>query len=141
MKNNKSNINVAEMKAHAQQIIGTYGRRDTDLFARYREMYFMEDENRRPNNSKIDDRDWAITVSPSSRNEVTGMVRLLDTSEIHIIAKSGGVEVTNKDKIEKALKSILRVSGEYRRARIESDAALSAVLYGPVCCIRRAWTT
>jgi hypothetical protein len=132
MVSTKKNINVAEMKAHAQQIINTYGRRDTDLFARYREMYFMEDENRRPNNAAVDDRDWAITVSPSSRNEVVGMVRLLDTSEIHIIAKSNGEDAHNKDKIEKALKSILRVSGEYRRARVESDAALSAVLYGPV---------
>ncbi len=125
-------IDAAAMKAHAQEVISSYARRDGDLYARYREMYFMEDEYKRPFNSKIDEKDWAITVSPSSRNEVVGMVRLLDTSEIHITAKSKGEDDTHSDKIEKALKAILRVSGEYRRARVESDAALSAVLYGPV---------
>ncbi|MBI5942882.1 MAG: hypothetical protein HY864_00820 [Chloroflexi bacterium] len=125
-------IDVAEMKAHAKRVMSAYGRRDSDLYARYREMYFMEDEYKRPNNSKVDEKDWAITVSPSSRNEVVGMVRLLDTSEIHITARSGDDKAQYADKIEKALKTILRVSGEYRRARIESDAALSAVLYGPV---------
>lgn len=123
---------IQKMKAHAGQVIQSYGKRDNQLYNRYREMFFMEDENRRPTNSNVDEKDWAITVSPSSRNEVVGMVRLLDTSEIHIIAKSNGAEADHSDKIEKALKSILRVSGEYRRARIESDAALSAVLYGPV---------
>ena len=123
---------IREMKARAEMVIGTYGTRDGDLFNRYREMYFMQDETRRPANSKIDEKDWAITVSPSSRNEVVGMVRLLDTGEIHITAKSKGEKAGKSDQIEKALKSMLRVSGEYRRARVESDAALSAVLYGPV---------
>ena len=125
-------INIDEMKKRSKQVVGMYGTRDIQLYARYREMYFMEDENRKPNNAEIDEGDWAITVSPSSRNEVVGMVRLLDTSEIHIIAKSGGEKADHSDKIEKGLKAILRISGEYRRARIESDAALSAVLYGPV---------
>lgn len=124
---------IKSMREHAQQVISSYGRRDTDLYNRYREMYFMEDEARRPNNSKVDEKDWAITVSPSARNEVVGMVRLLDTSEIHITVKdTGGEKHPSSDKIELALKAILRVSGEHRRARIESDSALSAVLYGPV---------
>jgi hypothetical protein len=125
-------IDIDGMKAHARQVISSYGKRDVELYTRYREMFFMEDEYRKPKGGQVDERDWAITVSPSSRNEVVGMVRLLDTSEIHITAKSGGEDADHSDKIEKALKSILRVSGEYRRARIESDAALSAVLYGPV---------
>lgn len=123
---------IDEIKKHAQQVITSYGTRDSSLYARYREMFFMEDENKRPQGSNIDEKDWAITVSPSARNEVMGMVRLLDTSEIHITVKDSGEDAGNSDKIERALKSMLRVSGEYRRARIETDAALSAVLYGPV---------
>jgi hypothetical protein len=125
-------VDVKAMKQHAQEVIAIYGKRDSTLYTRYREMYFMEDEYKRPLNSGVDEKDWAITVSPSSRNEVVGMVRLLDTGEIHIAAKSKGKMSDHSDKIEEGLKSILRVSGEYRRARVESDAALSAVLYGPV---------
>jgi len=123
---------IEELKKHAAQVITTYGTRDNSLYNRFREMFFMEDENRRPMNSNVDENDWAITISPSTRNEVIGMTRLLETGEIHITAKSNGEEADNSDKIEKALLSMLRISGEYRRARIESDAALSAVLYGPV---------
>lgn len=125
-------INVDEMKAHAEDVVTSYSKRDSDLFARYREMYFMTDENKRPQDSTVDPRDWAITISPASRNEVTGMVRLLDTSEIHIAVTEEGEKAHNGNMIERALKTMLRVSGEYRRSRIESDAALSAVLYGPV---------
>jgi len=123
---------IQAMKAHAKQVVAAYGTRDTTLFQRYREMYFMEDDIKRPNNSKVDEKDWAITVSPSARNEVVGMVRLLDTSNVHVQVKDSGDVAQNSDKIEAGLKTILRVSGEYRRARVESDAALSAVLYGPV---------
>ena len=101
------------------------------LYERYREMYFMEDESK-PKWSNVDEKDIAVTISPTARNEVVGMVRLLDTSEVHVKIKSKGVEYTHSDKIEAALKTMLRVSGEYRRARVESDANLSAVLYGPV---------
>lgn len=102
-----------------------------ELYTRYREMYFMEDESK-PKWEGVDERDIAVTISPSARNEVVGMVRLLDTSDVHVDVKSKGKTAGNSDRIEAALKSMLRVSGEYRRARVESDAALSAVLYGPV---------
>lgn len=120
---------ISDMKQRAGEIVSTYGKRDSSLFARYREMYFMEDEARKPMNSRVDEQDWAITVSPSSRNEVIGMVRLLDTSEIGISIEGG----SSGNKMEAALKDILRISGRARRARIETDSALSAVLYGPVC--------
>jgi hypothetical protein len=60
------------------------------------------------------------------------MKRLMDTGEISITIKSNGRTVPNSNKIETALKKILQVSGEMRRARVEKDANLSAVLYGPV---------
>lgn len=123
---------ITQMKKHAEQVVLSYGVRDNELYTRFREMYFMEDEKKRPLNPNVDEKDWAITISPSTRNKVIGMVRLLDTGEIHITAKAKGEKADTSDKIEAALKAMLRVSGEYRRARVESDAALSAALYGPV---------
>lgn len=122
---------IEKLKKRSQQVVSAYGAR-TELYTRYREMFFMTDESRRPMNSKVDEKDWAITVSPSARNEVVGMVRLLDTSEIHVEVRDGNEPAPKSDKIEQALLTMLRVSGEFRRARVESDAALSAVLYGPV---------
>lgn len=121
---------IQEMKKLAERIESNRGGL-TSLYSRYREMYFMGDESK-PSWNNVDENDIAVTISPSSRNEVVGMVRLLDTSELHVKVKSKGGLTSNSDEIEDALKSILRVSGEYRRARVESDAALSAVLFGPV---------
>jgi len=102
-----------------------------ELYARYKEMYFMEDDAK-PKWAEVDEKDIAVTISPTARNEVTGMVRLLDTSEMNITVKKAGKKAGQSDKIEAALKTMLRVSGEYRRTRIEADAALSSVLFGPV---------
>ena len=120
---------IEQIKKNARNVIARYSARDT-MLKRYREIYFM-DNMERPRNAEIDEGDWKLTPSPSGRNEVVGMQRLLNTSEFHITVKDTD-EVRGADEIEKGLKAILRVSGEGRRARIESDAALSAVLYGSV---------
>lgn len=123
---------INKMKAQAKLTVSAYRTRDTTLFARFREMYFMEDENKKPTGSQVDENDWAVTVSPSARNEVTGMVRLLATSDIHVTVKDGKGKSQSSDKIEDLMKQILRASGESLRARIEDDASLDAVLFGPV---------
>ena len=120
---------IEQIKKNARNVIARYSARDT-MLKRYREIYFM-DNMERPRNAEIDEGDWKLTPSPSGRNEVVGMQRLLNTSEFHITVKDTD-EVRGADEIEEGLKAILRVSGEGRRARIESDAALSAVLYGSV---------
>ena len=120
---------IEQIKKNARNVIARYSARDT-MLKRYREIYFM-DNMEKPRNAEIDEGDWKLTPSPSGRNEVVGMQRLLNTSEFHITVKDTD-EVRGADEIEKGLKAILRVSGEGRRARIESDAALSAVLYGSV---------
>jgi hypothetical protein len=121
---------IQKMKRHAEDVRTTYGVRDEQLFKRYREMFFMDDETK-PKWSNVDANDIAVTVSPSARNEVVGMVRLLDTSNVHVAVTEKGETASSSDKIEQACKTVLRVSGEFRRARIESDAALSVVLFGP----------
>lgn len=120
---------IDQIKKAARESIGRFAGRDK-MLKRYREIYFM-DNMEKPRNSEIDEGDWKLTPSPSGRNEVVGMQRLLNTSEFSITIKDTD-EVRNADELEEGLKAVLRVSGEGRRARIESDAALSAVLYGSV---------
>ena len=120
---------IDTIKKNAKALISRFSTRDT-MLKRYRDIYFM-DNIERPRNSEIDEGDWKLTPSPRGRNEVVGMQRLLNTSEFHITIKDDD-EVKKADEIEEGLKAVLRVSGEGRRSRIESDAALSAVLYGSV---------
>lgn len=120
---------INSIKKRARALESTYGKRSA-MFQRYREIFFMDNMDK-PKDQTVDKGDWALTPSPSGRNEVTGMKRLLDTSEIHITVKEGQETSSNSDKIEAGLKTILDVSGEGREARVESDAMLSAVLYGP----------
>ncbi len=100
-------------------------------YAKFRQMYFME-WNTKPRNANVDANDWKITPSPSARNEVIGIKRLLDTSEVYVKVKEGQNTSKNSDKIERAMRQIVDASGDGRRARILSDATLAASLYGPV---------
>jgi len=121
---------IAKIKKRADEIISAHNEQHL-LFKRYRDIFFMDNVDR-PKNSSVDRGDWKLTASPSGRNEVIGMKRLMDTSEIGIEIKENGAKIASSDRIEEGLKKILRVSGELKRARIEKDANLSAVLYGPV---------
>lgn len=123
---NRSQID--EIKNAARSTIAKFATRDK-MLQRYKEIYFM-DNMEKPRNAEIDDRDWKLTPSPASRNKVIGLQRLLNTSEVQV--KIENAERDGDDAIETGLKNILRVSGEGRRARIESDASLSSVLYGSV---------
>jgi hypothetical protein len=120
---------IKDIKKNAAGIASLNSTRNT-LLKRYRDIYFM-DNMVKPNDADVDSRDFKLTPSPSGRNAVVGMKRLLDTSELVIKIKDEDGD-READEIEEGLKAILRVSGEGRRGRIESDAALSAVLYGAV---------
>jgi len=129
-KKQTNTIDVEKIKKRAKRIEDSHMAQH-ELFERYREIYFMKNAEK-PKNSGVDDKDWKITISPSGRNEVIGMKRLLDTGEIHVEIKSEGKTYQASDKIEEGLKAMLRVSGEMKRARVEKDANLSAALWGPV---------
>ena len=121
---NQSDID--EIKKKSRIDVATFSKRD-QMLKRYRDMYFM-DNLEKPKRPDEDPADIKLTPSPSSRNRVIGMHRLIKTSVINV-----GIEDADKgaaDQIEKGLKSILRVSGENRRATVESDLALAAVLFG-----------
>lgn len=100
-------------------------------YEKYRDMYFMNRASK-PKNANVDKNDWKITPSPSARNEVTGVSRLVNTSEMHVEVVENNQSSKNSDKIERGLKRIVEVSGEGRKSRILSDAALATSLYGPV---------
>ena len=121
---------VQEILTRARNLEALHGER-TRLFGRYREMFFM-DNIERPKNSSVDRNDWKLTADPSARNEVVGLKRLLDTSDLHVKVLEGSKSSRNSDKIERALVRMLDASGDGRNARVESDAMLAAVLYGPV---------
>jgi hypothetical protein len=120
---------IAEIKKQAADISASS--KLTELYKQYKEIYFMT-VGEKPKGNNIDEADWKVTISPTGRNAITGIKRLLDTSEVHIKVLSNGDQDSNSDKIEQALKSILRYSGLYRRARVEKDLNLSAALFGPV---------
>lgn len=99
----------------------------------FEDIYFLQGIET-PKGSDVDKNDWKITPSPEGRNKVTGLKRILDSSEIHIKVKDNenkDGKHGNSDKIEKGLKRILSVSGEYRAARVEKDTNLATALYGP----------
>ena len=98
-------------------------------YEKYRDMYFMNRASK-PKNANVDKNDWKITPSPSARNEVTGVSRLVNTSEMHVEVVENNQSSKNSDKIERGLKRIVEVSGEGRKSRILSDAALATSLYG-----------
>lgn len=121
---------IRALRTRRAEVKGLYGERNR-LFERYEEIYFMENVEK-PKDAGVDERDWKVTASPNGRDKVTGLKRILDTSEIHITVKEKGEKARSSDKIEAGLKTMLRVSGEYKSARPEKDTNLAAVLYGPV---------
>jgi len=122
---------IQKLRIRREQIKTSYGERN-QLFTRYEEIYFMKNIEK-PKDSGVDPNDWKITASPGGRDKVTGLKRILDTSEIHIKVKDKtGEPAQESDKIEAALKTMLKISGEYKSARTERDTNLAAILYGPV---------
>lgn len=122
---------INELKTRGEQVIASYSARNT-MLERYEEIYFM---NKQPKvrAGGVDDKDWKITISSSGRDAVIGMKRILDTANIQIkVCDYEGQKAGDSDKIERALKAILKTSGEYRQSRVEKDTNLSAALYGPV---------
>ncbi len=74
----------------------------------------------------IDEDDVRWTRSPSSRNEVVGLHRLVKTSSPHFSVKCD--DNNWADKMEKFLDTCWKANNEGRRAKVESDLFLSAIL-------------
>lgn len=116
-----------KIKKADDKTISNFSARDT-MFKEFERMYWIEDEVRKP--SGYGDSDIRYTKDPSARNEVSGIHRLLKTSEPHF-------KVECKDKnyasaIERALDAWWKASCDVKRAKVHSDLALSAVLFSDV---------
>lgn len=97
------------------------------MYQEISEMYWMEDGSAKVNGRDKDD--IKLTISPSARNEVIGMVRLLTASSPRYKASSKDGE---PDQVEKALMQMVKKSNIVKQVRAETDAARSAVLYSDV---------
>lgn len=122
---NLSAEEITTLTALADTTIANFGTLQ-ELMDRYEEIYFM---TRGETPKGVDEKDIKETLSTAGRDAVTGMKRILDTSDIQIKVKNA----PNADKIEAGLKKILQVSGRIGKgSRLEKDLNLSAVLFGPV---------
>lgn len=117
---------IRDMRTVRDNLITNYGERDR-LLERYEEVYFMKGEEK-PKGLKIDEQDIKITVSSSGRDAVIGLKRILDSGDVQIKVEGQG---GNQDKVEAGLKTMLRMSGQYKIASVEKDLNLSAALHGP----------
>lgn len=97
------------------------------MYKEITEMYWMEDGGAKVNGRDKDD--IKLTISPSARNEVIGMVRLLTASAPRYKVTS---ETGEPNVIERALMKMVKKSNIMRQVRAETDAARSAVLYSDV---------
>lgn len=103
------------------------------LHTEYREieqMYQMRDDVN-INSASHDKGDIKITISPSARNAVVGVVRLLTSSEPRFKCTSeSGSEKVNE--IEKLAKKMWKESSAFKRAPVWTDAVRTAVLFSDV---------
>ena len=118
---------IKEMRTVRDNLISSYSARD-EMLKRYEEIFFMTRAEKPRELNGTAPEDIKETISSSGRDAVIGMKRILDSGKVHIDVKGEG---GNPDEIEKGLKAMLRVSGEYRIASVEKDLTLSASLYGP----------
>lgn len=132
MEINLSQEEIQKLRTRRNQVRGLYAGRN-EMFERYEEIYFLKNAEA-PKISDVDAQDIKKTISPNGRDKVTGLKRILDTSEVHIKVKEKGSneKIDKSDEIETALKTMLQVSGEYKPAKPERDMNLASILYGPV---------
>lgn len=120
-------VRFEKIRKADDKTISNFTTRD-EMFRAIEYMYWIEDEVRKPNG--YDKTDIRYTKDPSARNEVTGMHRLLKTSDPKF-------KIECKDKnyasnIERALDKWWKASCDVKRAKIHSDLYLSAVLFSDV---------
>ena len=123
----KSTIDFEDIKRQAQDL-QIYHNKSKELFKQYDDIFFMEDKEQRPQDR--DPSDMKVTISPTGRNSVVGMVRLLRTAtpKFKVTAEGG-----DTDKMENAMAKIVTESSRSMPfSSLSNDAFLSAVMHGPI---------
>jgi hypothetical protein len=116
---------IQDIVDEVTKIKALYSTRDGNATA-YHDMYFMNDSQTL---SDHDANDVKETISPSARNAVAGVHRLLKTSEPQFKATS---QTGNSDQIGNACKAIYKASCKLLPTSVHSDACLGAPLFGMV---------
>jgi hypothetical protein len=114
-----------KIKSLAEKVKRDNSNRDI-MYRDILQMYHMEDDPK-VNRARRDRDDVKLTLSPSARDAVIGMVRLLTTSEPHFAVKSKTGK--KNDEIEELCKRMWAQSSMVKRAKIHIDLARSAVLF------------
>lgn len=119
---------IGDIQTEDDDIITLYSTRDS-MFSAFHDMYFMQNSEGDSSLNDHDASDVKQTISPSARNDVVGVHRLLKTSDPRFKATS---QTGDTDKLVKASDEIYGASCELLPTSVHSDATLSAVLFGMV---------
>ena len=118
---------VLEAVANQSRLAGIFGARNT-LNDEYDKIYNMDWSF----TGELEGIDTILTtVSPSIRNRILGMRRLLDSTEILIKVDSQDIAF-DKDKLERSLSRWFQQTARISKKNLLSDLALSALLYGEI---------
>lgn len=116
-----------ELKTRAQDLKTKYSTLK-EYFKSYDEIYFLTDRDTVSNNE--DPADRKTTISPTGRNAVVGMTRLLNTAKPNFKIKA---EIGNTDALVNVLDDVVSNSNRaLPMSGLLQDATLSAILHGPV---------
>lgn len=122
-------IDFQDIKTQALDLVTKWGKLHKD-YDEYEAIYFMEDRDKRPQGQDPDS--YKLTISPTSRNALVGMNRLLRTATPKFTVEAGddGGDTSN---IEDGLGTIIKESSRTMpMSSLSGDAFLSATLYGLV---------
>ena len=117
---------IGQLKTTAESMKAADSDRDA-LYDALEDIYFLESTD------MPDDEGVKTTISPTGKNAVDGMKRLLAASEPIITVKRQDAQDTSvSGKIEAMLQAAWRESCKAANVELQSDAALAAILYSRV---------
>lgn len=128
MPNQTNSEDITTVQTMADKIVAD----NSGLHSLYNEIeqaYFMDDAiAEKPTASAHDPDDIKVTLSPSARNDIIGIVRVMTATEAQIKAKSD-TDTNHADDIEKLCRRVISESGLLSRGRITTDAVRATALY------------
>lgn len=116
---------------YAKNLRARYGARDAQLES-IRRMFHMEW-------GEAPKEEWIKpTMSPTAYNAVLGAVRTLVSGEPQVTVPfdaNAAQARTASEKLEKAARTMLMLSGRVTKRKAHHEAVFSAVLFGEACCV------
>lgn len=120
-----------QIKEYCKHLVSRYGARDAQLES-IRRMFHMEW-------GEAPKEEWIKpTMSPTAYNAVLGAVRTLVSGEPQVTVPfdaNAAQARTASEKLEKAARTMLMLSGRVTKRKCHHEAVFSAVLFGEACCV------